>query len=80
MLDEHRKVCEREGKLDEAKQARRRLKQLRIMEESKRKEEVDENHVSANPTKVFGFSSVSWPAWKLRTEQRLSRCRTSGTM
>lgn len=33
VLDEHRKNCEREGKLDEALQARKRLKELRILEE-----------------------------------------------
>lgn len=37
-------MCEREGKLDEAYQARKRLKQLRIQEEAKRKEEVDISH------------------------------------
>ena len=37
ILNEHRKNCEREGKLDQATQARKRLKELRIFEEEKRK-------------------------------------------
>lgn len=36
VLDEHRRNCEREGKLEEAAQARRRLKELRILEEQRR--------------------------------------------
>ena len=46
VLNEHRKNCEREGKLDQARQARKRLKELRILEENKRKEEIFEKHVS----------------------------------
>lgn len=46
VLDEHRKNCEREGKLDEAHQARKRLKELRILEEQKRRVETDSKHVS----------------------------------
>ena len=38
ILDEHRKTCEREGKIDLASRARKRLKDLRIFEEKKRKE------------------------------------------
>ena len=41
VLDEHRKNCEREGKLDEAQQARKRLKELRILEEQKRRVDTD---------------------------------------
>ena len=46
ILNEHRKTCEREGKLDQATQARKRLKELRIFEEEKRKQEVFTKHVS----------------------------------
>ena len=46
VLDEHRKNCEREGKLDEAQQARKRLKELRILEEQKRRVDTDQKHVS----------------------------------
>ena len=46
VLNEHRKNCEREGKMDQAMQARRRLKELRILEENKRKNETFERHVS----------------------------------
>ena len=38
ILNEHRKNCEREGKLEQATLARKRLKELRIFEEQKRKE------------------------------------------
>jgi soluble cytochrome b562 len=41
VLDEHRKNCEREGKFDEAQQARKRLKELRILEEQKRRVDTD---------------------------------------
>lgn len=44
VLDEHRKNCEREGKLDEAQQARKRLKELRILEEQKRRVDTDQKH------------------------------------
>lgn len=47
ILNEHRKTCEREGKLDQATQARKRLKELRIFEEEKRKQEVFTKHVSS---------------------------------
>lgn len=46
VLDEHRRNCEREGKLEEAAQARRRLKELRILEEQRRTQEMYERHVS----------------------------------
>ena len=48
VLDEHRKNCEREGKLDEAQQARKRLKELRILEEQKRRVDTDQKHVSGH--------------------------------
>ena len=47
-MNEHRKNCEREGKLDQATLARKRLKELRIFEEEKRKEETFNRHVSSN--------------------------------
>jgi len=43
-LNEHRKNCEREGKLEQATLARKRLKELRIFEEKKRKEETYNRH------------------------------------
>lgn len=46
ILNEHRKNCEREGKLQQATLARKRLKELRIFEEQKRKEETQTRHVS----------------------------------
>ena len=46
VLDEHRKNCEREGKIDQASRARQRLKDLRIFEEKKRKEETYQRHKS----------------------------------
>ena len=46
ILNEHRKNCEREGKLDQATLARKRLKELRIFEEQKRKDETFKRHVS----------------------------------
>lgn len=47
ILNEHRKNCEREGKLTHATLARKRLKELRIFEEKKRKEETFNRHVSS---------------------------------
>lgn len=44
ILNEHRKNCEREGKLDQATLARKRLKELRIFEEEKRKEDTFKRH------------------------------------
>jgi hypothetical protein len=46
VLNDHRKFCEREGKLDQALLARKRLKELRVLEENKRKAEMFEKHVS----------------------------------
>lgn len=43
-MDEHRKNCEREGRVEEANQTRRRLKKLRIQEEESRKAGIIENH------------------------------------
>ena len=40
MLEEHRKVCEREGKLDEAQAARKRLKELKIIKESQKRDQL----------------------------------------
>ena len=47
ILNEHRRACEREGKLEQATLARKRLKELRIFEEQKRKDETFSRHVSA---------------------------------
>lgn len=47
VLIKHTKDCEREGKLDQARQARKRLKELRILEENKRKADLFDKHVSA---------------------------------
>ena len=46
ILNAHRKNCEREGKLEQATLARKRLKELRIFEEQKRKESTADRHVS----------------------------------
>ena len=40
VLEEHRKVCEREGKLDEAEAARKRLKELKIINENKKRDSL----------------------------------------
>ena len=44
VLDEHRKICEKEGKLDEALAARKRLKELRIVNENRKREELVTKH------------------------------------
>lgn len=40
ILNEHRKSCERDGKIELAQRARKRLKDLRIFEENKRREQI----------------------------------------
>lgn len=40
VLEEHRKVCEKEGKLNEALAARKRLKQLKIISENRKREQL----------------------------------------
>ena len=40
ILNEHRKSCERDGKIELAQRARKRLKDLRIFEEKKRREQI----------------------------------------
>ena len=44
VLEEHRKICEKEGKLDEALAARKRLKELRIVNENRKREVLINNH------------------------------------
>ena len=44
MLEEHRKICEKEGKLDEAQAARKRLKELKIINENRKRESLVNNH------------------------------------
>ena len=44
VLDEHRKVCEREGKLNEAQAARKRLRELKIMKENRKRENLFRDH------------------------------------
>lgn len=44
MLEEHRKICEKEGKLDEAQAARKRLKELKILNENRKRETLINNH------------------------------------
>jgi hypothetical protein len=46
VLEEHRKVCEKEGKLDEAAAARKRLKELKILNENRKRESLIGNHKS----------------------------------
>lgn len=58
ILNEHRKNCEREGKLEQASMARKRLKELRIFEENKRKDETFSRHVSVYFYKTVLFFSL----------------------
>ena len=44
VLDEHRKICEKEGKLDEAAAARKRLKELKIKNENRKREQLISSH------------------------------------
>ena len=44
ILHEHQKHCEQTGKIEQAFRARKRLKELRIFEEKKRKEETYNRH------------------------------------
>ena len=44
MLEEHRKICEKEGKLDEAQAARKRLKELKILNENRKRETLINIH------------------------------------
>lgn len=44
VLDEHRKICEKEGKLNEALAARKRLKELKIVNENRKREMLIQNH------------------------------------
>ena len=44
VLDEHRKVCEREGKLNEAQAARKRLRELKVLKESRKRENLYQGH------------------------------------
>ena len=44
VLEEHRKICEREGNLDEAKSIRKRIKELKILNENKKREALLLNH------------------------------------
>ena len=44
VLDEHRKICEKEGKLDEAAAARKRLKELKIKNENRKREQLIASH------------------------------------
>lgn len=44
VLEEHRKVCEREGKLDEAQAARKRLKELKIINENRKRDSLYQSH------------------------------------
>jgi hypothetical protein len=40
VLEEHRKVCEKEGRFMEAQTARKRLKELRRMEEQRKRDNL----------------------------------------
>lgn len=46
VLEEHRKICEKEGKFDEAKAARKRLKELRIINENRKRDTLIKTHQS----------------------------------
>lgn len=40
VLEEHRKVCEKEGKLNEAMAARKRLRELKVINENKKRDNL----------------------------------------
>lgn len=44
VLEEHRKICEREGKFNEAEVARKRLKELRKLEDIRKRDELIMRH------------------------------------
>ena len=44
MLEEHRKVCEKEGKLNEAQAARKRLRELKIINENRKRDTLTNGH------------------------------------
>lgn len=44
VLEEHRKICEREGKFNEAEVARKRLKELRKLEDIRKRDELIVKH------------------------------------
>jgi hypothetical protein len=44
VLEEHRKVCEKEGRLNEAAAARKRLKELKIINENRKREVLTNAH------------------------------------
>jgi len=46
VLEEHRKLCEKEGKFHEAETARRRLKELRKLEDVRKRELLIQRHKS----------------------------------
>lgn len=43
-MEEHRKICEKEGKFDEANAARKRLRELRIVNENRKRETLLKKH------------------------------------
>ena len=44
VLEEHRRLCEREGKFEEAQTARKRLKELRKLEDRRKREVLQDRH------------------------------------
>jgi hypothetical protein len=44
VLEEHRKTCEREGKLSEAEVIRKRLRELKIVNENRKRELLSHSH------------------------------------
>lgn len=44
VMQEHRKLCEREGKFNEAQTARKRLKELRRLEEQRKRDNLVQRH------------------------------------
>ena len=44
VLEEHRKICEKEGKLDEAQAARKRLRELRVVNENRKRDTLVSKH------------------------------------
>lgn len=43
-MDEHRKICEKGGKLNEAMAARKRLRELKIVNENRKREMLITSH------------------------------------
>lgn len=83
-LEEHRRKCEKEGKYMEARVATKRLHDLKVHEEQKRKEEVRQRHLKERleaeqafaveqeqHTKLWEEKVVEYEAWVNEQQERL---------